>query len=101
MRTANNQTHPDCIDIGYGLTRQCAERAVEILNNGSAVRAVADQEGRTMMKEIALAAIEQGVGWQEIAKEYAAYIEEFAEKGEKDKVKKLAEELIEVMKEFT
>jgi hypothetical protein len=32
VRTANNQDHPDCIDIGYGLTRKCAERVVEILN---------------------------------------------------------------------
>jgi hypothetical protein len=35
VRTANNQSHPDCIDIGYGLTKQCAERVVEILNNCS------------------------------------------------------------------
>lgn len=32
VQTANNQGHPDCIDIGYGLTRKCAERVVEILN---------------------------------------------------------------------
>ena len=35
VRTANNQDHPDCIDIGYGLTKQCAERVVAILNNCS------------------------------------------------------------------
>lgn len=32
VRTANNKDHPDCVDVGYGLTRICAERAVEILN---------------------------------------------------------------------
>lgn len=33
VRTANNNHHPDCIDTqGLGLTRKCAERAVEILN---------------------------------------------------------------------
>jgi hypothetical protein len=32
VRTANNSNHPDCIDIGYGLTKICAERVVEILN---------------------------------------------------------------------
>jgi hypothetical protein len=30
--TANNIGHPDCVDIGYGLTRKCAEKVVEILN---------------------------------------------------------------------
>jgi hypothetical protein len=33
VRTANNKDHPDCIDIGYGLTIKCAEMVVEILNN--------------------------------------------------------------------
>jgi len=33
VRTANNQDHPDCIDIGSGLTRICAELVVEILNS--------------------------------------------------------------------
>lgn len=28
----NNINHPDCIDIGYGLTRECANRAIRILN---------------------------------------------------------------------
>lgn len=32
VRTSENVTHPDCVDIGYGLTRKCAVRAVEILN---------------------------------------------------------------------
>ncbi len=33
VRCANNKDHEDCIDIGYGLTRRCAERAVLILNS--------------------------------------------------------------------
>ena len=32
VRTANNTNHPDCVDIGYGLTRKCAEKCIEILN---------------------------------------------------------------------
>ena len=32
VRTANNTNHGDCVDIGYGLTKICAERVVEILN---------------------------------------------------------------------
>lgn len=32
VRCANNKSHPDHIDIGYGLTRICAEKAVKILN---------------------------------------------------------------------
>lgn len=32
VRCANNKSHPDHIDIGYGLTRICAEKAVDILN---------------------------------------------------------------------
>jgi hypothetical protein len=32
VRTSNNSDHPDCIDIGYGLTRICAEKAIKILN---------------------------------------------------------------------
>ena len=32
VRTANNRDHSDCVDIGYGLTRKCSERVVEILN---------------------------------------------------------------------
>lgn len=30
--TSGNKTHPDAIDIGYGLTRICAEKAIQILN---------------------------------------------------------------------
>jgi hypothetical protein len=33
VRTSNNNDHEDCIDIGYGLTRKCAEMAVKILND--------------------------------------------------------------------
>lgn len=33
VRTANNINHPDCVDIGYGLTKICAERAIRILNS--------------------------------------------------------------------
>jgi hypothetical protein len=32
VRTSNNQNHPDCIDIGYGLTRECSRKVIEILN---------------------------------------------------------------------
>jgi len=32
VRTSNNQDHPDCVDIGYGLTKKCAEKAIQILN---------------------------------------------------------------------
>jgi hypothetical protein len=32
VRTANNINHPDSIDIGYGLTKECARRAITILN---------------------------------------------------------------------
>jgi hypothetical protein len=31
VQTSNNSTHSDCVDIGYGLTRQCAEKAINIL----------------------------------------------------------------------
>lgn len=33
VRTANNKNHPDSLDIGFGLTRICAEKAIEILNS--------------------------------------------------------------------
>lgn len=33
VRTSKNRLHPDCIDVGYGLTKICAEKAIEILNN--------------------------------------------------------------------
>jgi hypothetical protein len=32
VRTANNINHPDCVDIGYGLTNECANKAIRILN---------------------------------------------------------------------
>lgn len=32
VRTANNINHPDCVDIGYGLTSECANKAIRILN---------------------------------------------------------------------
>ena len=31
VRCANNRDHEDCVDIGYGLTKKCAEKAIEIL----------------------------------------------------------------------
>jgi hypothetical protein len=32
VRTGNNINHPDALDIGYGLTNECANRAIRILN---------------------------------------------------------------------
>lgn len=32
VRTSDNIDHPDCVDIGYGLTRKCAEKVIKILN---------------------------------------------------------------------
>lgn len=32
FQASGNTDHPDSMDIGYGLTRKCAERAIEILN---------------------------------------------------------------------
>ena len=32
VMTSNNINHPDCIDIGYGLTNECANKAIRILN---------------------------------------------------------------------
>lgn len=32
VQTSGNYDHLDCVDIGYGLTRKCSERIVEILN---------------------------------------------------------------------
>ena len=32
VRCSGNIDHPDCIDIGYGLTQKCAEAAIKILN---------------------------------------------------------------------
>ena len=31
VKTSDNIDHEDCIDIGYGLTKQCAEKAIQIL----------------------------------------------------------------------
>ena len=32
VQTSNNINHPDCIDIGYGLTKECTNKAIRILN---------------------------------------------------------------------
>jgi hypothetical protein len=32
VQTSENSDHEDCIDIGYGLTKICANKAIEILN---------------------------------------------------------------------
>lgn len=32
VQTSGNKSHPDCIDIGYGLTKICTQKAIEILN---------------------------------------------------------------------
>jgi hypothetical protein len=32
VMTSTNINHPDCIDIGYGLTKECTNRAIRILN---------------------------------------------------------------------
>jgi len=34
VQTSGNQDHPDCEDIGYGLTKQCAQEAIKILKDG-------------------------------------------------------------------
>lgn len=31
--TSGNEDHKDCIDIGYGLTNICTDKAIKILNN--------------------------------------------------------------------
>lgn len=33
VKTAYNPHHIDCVDIGYGLTSICTDKAIEILNN--------------------------------------------------------------------
>lgn len=33
VKTSGNQDHEDCVDIGYGLTKICADKVIEILNN--------------------------------------------------------------------
>lgn len=35
VRCANNSDHEDCIDIGYGLTNKCTDKAIAILNSKS------------------------------------------------------------------
>jgi len=32
VKTSDNIDHIDCIDIGYGLTKLCAKKAIQILN---------------------------------------------------------------------
>lgn len=32
VKTSDNVDHIDCVDIGYGLTRECSERVINILN---------------------------------------------------------------------
>jgi hypothetical protein len=32
VQTSTNINHPDCVDIGYGLTKICSEKAIRILN---------------------------------------------------------------------
>jgi hypothetical protein len=32
VRTANNMHHDDCVDIGYGLTKICSEKVIQILS---------------------------------------------------------------------
>ena len=32
VKCSNNQDHEDCLDIGYGLTKECSRRVIEILN---------------------------------------------------------------------
>ena len=33
VMTSGNVDHEDCIDLGYGLTKECTEWAIKILNN--------------------------------------------------------------------
>lgn len=33
VRTANNRHHKNSVDLGYGLTEECAIKAIKILNN--------------------------------------------------------------------
>lgn len=35
VRTANNVNHPDALDLGYGLTKECTNRAIRILNTNT------------------------------------------------------------------
>jgi hypothetical protein len=38
VQTSENPDHEDSIDIGYGLTKQCAKKAINILNNESLIK---------------------------------------------------------------
>jgi len=33
IQTSENEDHEDCVDIGYGLTKKCSEKVIQILNN--------------------------------------------------------------------
>lgn len=33
VQTYGNTDHSDCVDLGYGLTKECAEQAIKILNS--------------------------------------------------------------------
>lgn len=33
VKTSGNICHTDCVDVGYGLTKECAKQAIAILNN--------------------------------------------------------------------
>ena len=35
VKTSDNPDHEDCVDIGYGLTKECAEQAIILLNKTS------------------------------------------------------------------
>lgn len=35
VKTSDNINHIDCVDIGYGLTKECARKAIEILNKSN------------------------------------------------------------------
>ena len=32
VKTSDNKDHPDCVDIGYGLTNICTDKSIQILN---------------------------------------------------------------------
>lgn len=38
VQTSTNINHPDCVDIGYGLTKICSERAIRILNHENNIK---------------------------------------------------------------
>ena len=37
VRTSGNTDHTDCIDLGYGLTKECSEQVINILNHGKKI----------------------------------------------------------------